>query len=73
MENVKVKGHDNFVRDPRTNAIINTNKSEYTEYISRRESKVKEQEKIQTLEQDVADMKSDLEEIKSLLRGLANG
>ena len=73
MEYVKVKGHDYFVRDPRTNAIINTNRSEYSEYITNRESKVKEQQKIQELEVNVANMKDDLNEIKSLLRSLVNG
>jgi len=73
MEYVKVKGHDYLVRDPRTNAIINTNRSEYSEYITNRESKVKEQQKIQELEVNVANMKDDLNEIKSLLRSLVNG
>lgn len=73
MEYVKVKGHDYLVRDPRTNAIINTNRSEYNEYVTNRESKVKEQQKIQELEVNVANMKDDLNEIKSLLRSLVNG
>jgi hypothetical protein len=73
MEYVKVKGHDHFVRDPRTNAIINTNKSQYNEYLLHKESKVKEQQKIQELEENVANMKDDLNEIKSLLRSLING
>lgn len=73
MENVKVKGHEYLKRDPRTNAIINTNVSEYNEYIARRDSKEKEQQKIHSLESDVANMKDDLNEIKSLLRSLING
>ena len=73
MEYVKVKGHDHFVRDPRTNAIINTNKSQYNEYLLQKDSKVKEQQKIQELEENVANMKDDLNEIKSLLRSLING
>ena len=73
MEYVKVKGHDHFVRDPRTNAIINTNKSQYNEYLLQKDSKVKEQQKIQDLEENVANMKDDLNEIKSLLRSLING
>jgi hypothetical protein len=73
MENIKVKGYEHLKRDPRTNAIINTNKSEYNEYIARRDSKEKEQQKIHNLESDVANMKDDLNEIKSLLRSLVNG
>jgi len=67
-----VKGHDNLLRDPKTNSIINTNMSEYNGYISRRDSKLKETEKVQNLESDVANMKEDLNEIKFLLRRLIN-
>jgi hypothetical protein len=47
--------------------------SEYQEYLSRRETKNDENQKIQHLESDVANMKGDLDEIKSLLRSLING
>jgi hypothetical protein len=46
--------------------------SEYKEYISRRDSKVEENQKVQNLESDVANMKDDLNEIKNLLRSLLN-
>ena len=68
MEYVKVKGHDHFVRDPRTNAIINTNKSQYNEYLLQKDSKVKEQQKIQDLEENVANMKDDLNEDRKSTR-----
>ena len=73
MDYIKVKGHDHLIRDTKTNSIINTNVSEYNEYISRRDSKLKESQKIQNLESDVANMKEDLNEIKFLLRRLVNG
>jgi hypothetical protein len=72
MDYIKVKGHDHLIRDTKTNSIINTNVSEYNEYISRRDSKLKESQKIQNLESDVANMKEDLDEIKFLLRRLIN-
>jgi hypothetical protein len=72
MDSIKVSGHDNLVRDPKTNSIINTNMSEYNEYISRRDFKLKENQKVQNLESDVANMKEDLDEIKFLLRRLIN-
>jgi uncharacterized HAD superfamily protein len=72
MDSVKVSGHDNLVRDPKTNSILNINMSEYNEYISRRDSKLKENQKVQNLESDVANMKEDLDEIKFLLRRLIN-
>ena len=70
MNYIKVKGHDNLIRDSKTNSIINTNMVEYNEYISRRNSKLKEIEKLQNLESDVTNIKNDLDEIKSLLKEL---
>lgn len=72
MDYIKVKGHEGLIRDPNTNSIINTNMSEYQEYISRKKIKSDEQQKIQNLESDVASMKDDLNEIKFLLRSLIN-
>ena len=72
MNYLKVKGHDHLIRDPKTNSIINTNMSEYNEYISRRDSKLKENEKVNNLESDITNIKGDLNEIKNLLRSLIN-
>jgi hypothetical protein len=46
--------------------------SEYNEYLSRRDSKLKENEKVNNLESDIINMKGDLNEIKNLLRSLLN-
>jgi len=72
MDYIKVKGYDHLIRDPKTNSIINTNMSEYNEYLSRRDSKLKENEKVNNLESDITNMKGDLDEIKFLLRRLIN-
>jgi hypothetical protein len=72
MNYSKVKGYDYLIRDPKTNSIINTNMSEYKEYISRRNSKVDENKKIENLEKDLDNIKCDLNEIKCLLRNLSN-
>ena len=73
MEDVKVQGHSDLVRDPITNAINNTNKSGYEEYISRRNVKKSETKKVQNLEDELLCIKDDIDEIKLLLRRLANG
>jgi hypothetical protein len=73
MTYIKVKGYDHLIRDPKTNSIINTNMTEYKEYISRRDSKLEESQKIQNLEKDLDNIKCDLDEIKFLLRNLTNG
>lgn len=72
MEYLKVEGHTHLYRDLKTNSIINKNMSEYQEYLSRKNMKNEENQKIQNLETDVASIKSDLDEIKSLLRSLIN-
>ena len=73
MELVKVKNHENLSRDPFTNGIVNTNKSQYDEYIARREAANKEKEKSSNMEEDLANLKGEINEIKSLLKELVNG
>ncbi len=70
MDYLKVEGHANLYRDPNTNSIINTNMSEYQEYISRKNIKNNEQQKVQTIEEEVYNIKNDISEIKSLLKEL---
>lgn len=73
MDYLKVEGHGNLVRDPKTNSIINTNMLDHQEYVSRRKAKSEETKKIQNIESEVASLKDDLNEIKNLLRSIANG
>lgn len=73
MNYSKIEGYSYLKRDLKTNSIVNTNMSEYKEYVSRRKLKNEENEKIQNLEEEVASIKDDLSEIKSLLRKIANG
>ncbi len=70
MNYLKVEGHANLYRDPNTNSIINTNMSEYQEYISRKNIKNNEHQKVQTIEEEVYNIKNDISEIKSLLKEL---
>jgi|TARA_X000001382_G_scaffold127246_1_gene114840 hypothetical protein len=73
MEFYEMKGHKDLARDPETNAIVNVNNLEYTQYLSRREVKIEKNQKVQTMEEDLANVKSELNEIKSLLKELLNG
>lgn len=72
MNYIQVEGFSNLVRNPQNNSIINTNMSEYNEYLKRKEVKNNENQKIQNIEEDLANMKSDIDEIKNLLRSLVN-
>ena len=68
-----MKGHKDLARDPETNAIINVNNLDYTQYHSRREVKIERNEKVETMEEDLANVKGELNEIKSLLKELLHG
>lgn len=72
MNYFNVEGHTHLKRDPKTNSIINTNMSQYQEYLSKRDKKTEENQKLQNLEEDIVNMKDDLNEIKNLLRSLIN-
>lgn len=73
MEIYSVKGHRDLARDPETNTIVNVNKTEYDQYIAKRKAKYEKNQKVQTMEEDLANVKSELNEIKSLLKELING
>ena len=70
---IKVEGNDNLVRDRNTNQIINTNESEYQQYIARRKRKKVEKNKVDNLERDISTLRNEITEIKDLLRSLVNG
>ena len=68
-----MEGHKDLARDPETGAIVNVNTLEYTQYLSRNDVKTEKNQKVQTMEQDLANVKSELNEIKSLLKELLHG
>ena len=70
---IPVEGNSDLVRDPNTDQIINTNASAYQQYINRREQRKREKKKALNVEEDLANLKSELSEIKSLLKELVNG
>jgi len=70
---IPVEGNNDLVRDPRTDQIINTNTSAYEQYISQRKRRKLDKEKSLSVEEDLASLKSEMNEIKSLLKELVNG
>ena len=70
---IPVEGNNDLVRDPKTDQIINTNTSAYEQYISQRKRRKLEKEKSLSVEQDLASLKNEMNEIKSLLKELVNG
>lgn len=69
---LKVEGHSNIVRDLKTNAIINTDTQEYQNYISNKNRRLKEKQKLESIQNDVEYLKNSIEEIKQLLIGMKN-
>ena len=61
MKHIKVKNEDHLYRDSDTGAIINTDRSSFEKY---KRSKLK----VQSMEQELDHLKSEISEIKSLLR-----
>lgn len=64
---LKVEGHDSLVRDTSTKAIINTNMSEYEEYMARKKQVEMKQLEEQTQKQEISNIKSEISEIKQML------
>ena len=69
----KLEGHSDLARDPKTNSIVNVNSTDYEQYIARRSVKNEEVQKSQNVEKELADLKGEINEIKSLLKELVNG
>ena len=70
---MKVEGHNNLIRDENSNAIVNTDSSEYNNYLSLRAKRRQGSERIDNMENDLKSLKDDINEIKTLLRALSNG
>ena len=73
MDYVKVKNHDHLIRNTQSNCVVNTNKAEYEEYLTRRKLKKSEKNKVDNLERDISTLRNEITEIKDLLRSLVNG
>ena len=73
MDYYKVKDHNDLVRDPKSGSIINVNSMDYQRYIANREVRTEDSQKVENVEQDLANLKSEIGEIKSLLKELVNG
>ena len=73
MDFYGLEGHKDLARDPETNAVVNVNGLDYQQYLSRRKVKTEKNQKVQNMEQELANMKDDIDEIKSLLKELLHG
>ena len=70
MRRQQVEGNLDLIRDNQTNVILNTNKTNYEQYISMRSEKQRSNQKVNSIEQEVAEIKNEIGEIKMLLKEL---
>jgi len=67
-DTLKVDGYTHLIRDVNSNAIINTNKSEYQLYMQRVKVREKQSDKLRGAVKEINNLKSELREIKELIK-----
>ena len=67
-DTLKVDGHTHLVRDVSSNAIINTNTSDYQLYMKRVKVREKEADKLRNAVKEINNIKSEIREIKDLIK-----
>ena len=65
---LKVKGHTHLVRDLKSQAIINTDSDAYARYMARKAKQAKKDDEVRKVIREVNDIKSEMFEIKDLLK-----
>ena len=73
MAYAKVKGHSNLVRDLKSQAIINTDSDAYARYMARKAKQSKKDDEMRKVVREVNEIKSEMFEIKKLLREIKDG
>ena len=73
MAIAKVKGHTNLVRDLKSQAIINTDSDAYARYMARKAKQNKKDDDMRAVVREVNSLKSEMTEIKNLLKEIKDG
>ena len=64
---LKVEGHSYLLRDTDSTAIINVDKKGHGKYLALRRLKQKDVARVDSLENDVKELKSDISDIKDMI------
>jgi hypothetical protein len=72
-DRLKVEGHTHLVREITSSGIVNTNRTEYQLYMKRVQARESQGDQIRTAVKDINNLKTDLREIKGLLKEIING
>ena len=70
---LKVEGYTSLVRDVNSNAIVNSNVSEYQTYMKRVRDREQQGDQIRSAVKEINNLKAELREIKGLIKELVNG
>ena len=69
-EYLKVDGHRDLIRDTKTGAILNKNKTAYLNYKKRVQEAQKQRDEIRTATREINTLKCEMHEIKDMLKTL---
>jgi hypothetical protein len=72
MNTLKVEGHPDLVRDPKSTAVINNSRQDYEDYMNNYKIRKMKNNRVDSMESDMKNIKNELDEIKSLLLSLTN-
>ena len=72
MEFVRIQDSDSLIRDLSSGAVINTNTTDYQNYLARKNSSKDMKQQIKQNSDKIEQIESDLSEIKQLLITLIN-
>ena len=67
-DTLKVEGQTHLVRDVNSNAIINTNKTDYQLYMQRVKVRERQSDKLRGAVKEINNLKKELREIKELVK-----
>ena len=67
-DTLKVDGYTHLIRDVNSNAIINTNQTEYQLYMKRIKVREKQSDQLRSAVKEINNLKKDIREIKELIK-----
>tara|TARA_B100001939_G_C16535454_1_gene443953 strand:+ start:156 stop:380 length:225 start_codon:yes stop_codon:yes gene_type:complete len=73
MARLQVKGYSHLVREVSSGGIVNTDVSEYQTYMKRIKMRNEQGDQIRSAVKEINNLKSELREIKGLIKELVNG
>lgn len=68
MNLLPIEGKDDFYRDSKSRAVINTDHNQYETYMNNRNRLSSEKERVDKLEEKVDNLSGDINDIKSMLQ-----